>query len=65
MAKPIPTPLSPTVQSVFEEFLKKLQDQKTLDDKTIEKLRNALDLQKFDPESLRSVIFDEIAEKAE
>jgi hypothetical protein len=50
-------PLSPTVASIFSEFLKKLEAEKILGVQAIEALRNILDEQKLDPESLRKVLF--------
>jgi uncharacterized coiled-coil protein SlyX len=51
------TPLSPTVASVFEAFLKKLESQMTLGAEAIEALRQAVDEQRLDPESLRKAVF--------
>jgi hypothetical protein len=50
-------PLSPTVASIFAEFLKKLETEKTVGADAIEALRKAFDEQKFDPESLRKAVF--------
>jgi len=50
-------PLSPTVASIFGEFLKRLEEQTLLDARAIEALREALEEQKLDPESLRAAIF--------
>lgn len=51
------TPVSPTVASIFAEFLKKLAADKTLDAAAIEALGQAFEEQKFDPESLRKAVF--------
>ncbi|HZL31583.1 MAG TPA: hypothetical protein VFC54_11070 [Pseudolabrys sp.] len=55
MATP-PPPLSSTVSSVFAEFLKKLEAEKTLEAPAIAALKLALEQQKLDPESLRKAI---------
>jgi hypothetical protein len=52
-----PPPLSPTVASIFAEFLKKLESEKTLGDESIKALQQAFDEQKLDPDSLRNAIF--------
>jgi hypothetical protein len=51
------SPLSPTVTAIFAEFLKKLEDEKTLSTEAIAALRDNFDQQKLDPESLRKAIF--------
>ena len=56
MANTLP-PLSSTVTSVFGEFLKKLESEKTLGKEAIDALRHSLEQQKFDPESLRKTMF--------
>jgi hypothetical protein len=50
-------PLSPTVASIFAEFLKKLESEKILGAGAIDELRQAFDEQKLDPESLRKAVF--------
>lgn len=50
-------PLSPTVASIFAEFLKKLEFEKTIGAGAIGALRRALAEQKLDPESLRKAVF--------
>ena len=52
-----PPPLSPTVASIFAEFLKKLESGKALGAESIKALQQALDEQKLDPETLRKAIF--------
>jgi hypothetical protein len=52
-----PPPLSPTVSSIFAEFLKKLEAEKALGVEAIGALRQAFDEQKLDPESLRNAVF--------
>ena len=52
-----PSPLSPTVLSIFTEFLNKVEAEKTLGPAGIEALKHALTEQKFDPESLREAMF--------
>ncbi len=49
-------PLSPTVTLVFEQFLKKLEDEKVLGPAAQEALAKALAAQKLDPDSLRQAI---------
>jgi hypothetical protein len=50
-------PLSPTVASIFAEFLKKLESEKTLGAESIKLLQQALNEQKLDPETLRKALF--------
>lgn len=50
-------PLSPTVAAIFAEFCKKLDSEKVLNIAAIDALRQALDAQKLDPDSLREAIF--------
>jgi hypothetical protein len=52
-----PPPLSPTVASIFAEFLKKLEKEKMLGAESIKALEQAFDEQKLDPESLRRAVF--------
>lgn len=52
-----PPPLSSTVATVFAEFVKKLEGEKTLDKTAIDALRLSLEQQKLDPESLRKALF--------
>jgi hypothetical protein len=56
MPEPLP-PLSPTVASIFSEFLKKLEDEKILGPEAIEALRQNLTRQKLDPQTLRQAVF--------
>jgi hypothetical protein len=51
-----PPPLSPTVASIFAEFLKKLESEKTLGVESIKALQKAFEEQKLDPETLRQAI---------
>jgi hypothetical protein len=51
-----PPPLSPTVASIFAEFLKQLESEKTVEVEAIRALQQALNEQKFDPETLRKAI---------
>jgi hypothetical protein len=50
-------PLSPTVMSIFVEFIKKLEAEEILLAAAIETLRQTFDQQKLDAESLRKAIF--------
>lgn len=50
-------PLSSTVSSVFEAFLKKLEGEKVLNAKALEALKESLKSQKLDHGSLREAIF--------
>jgi hypothetical protein len=50
-------PLSSTVASVFAKFLAKLESEKILGKEAIEALRQSLEQQKLDPESLRKALF--------
>jgi hypothetical protein len=52
-----PPPLSPTVASIFAEFLKKLESEKTLGVESIKALQQAFEEQKLDPETLREALF--------
>ena len=52
-----PPPLSSTVSAVFEQFLKKLADEKVLGKDAFAALGNSLYEQKLDAESLREAIF--------
>jgi hypothetical protein len=52
-----PPPLSPTVASIFAEFLKKLESEKALEAESLKALQQALNEQKLDPETLRKAIF--------
>jgi hypothetical protein len=52
-----PPPLSPTVASIFVEFLKKLESEKTLGIESIKALQQAFEEQKLDPETLRKAAF--------
>ena len=56
MADKLP-PLSPTVASIFGEFLKNLETENTLGEEAIESLKQALNEQRLDPESLRNAVF--------
>jgi hypothetical protein len=50
-------PLSPTVTLVFEQFLKKLEEDKVLGPAAQQALAKALAGQKLDPDSLRQAVF--------
>jgi hypothetical protein len=50
-------PLSSTVTSIFEQFLKKLEDDKVLGIAARAALAANLHAQKFDPETLRAALF--------
>jgi hypothetical protein len=52
-----PPPLSSTVSSVFEGFLKKLEDEKVLSKSAQEALAQSLSEQKLDSDTLRKAIF--------
>ena len=52
-----PTPLSSTVSSVFDQFLKKLEDEKILNTRAQEALAQNLHDQKLDHETLRKALF--------
>jgi hypothetical protein len=52
-----PPPLSSTVSSVFDQFLKKLENEKILGSAARDALTQSLNDQKFDPDSLRKAIF--------
>ena len=56
MAEKLP-PLSPTVASIFSEFLKKLESEKVLGAEAIEAVRQSFEEQKLDAESLRNAVF--------
>lgn len=53
----VPPPLSSTVSSVFEAFIKKLGDEKVLEGGALEALKESLMEQKLDPGSLRQAMF--------
>ncbi len=50
-------PLSPTVAAIFAEFLKKLESEQTLGPDAINALRQKLEAQTLDAESLRKAVF--------
>jgi hypothetical protein len=50
-------PLSSTVSSIFDQFLKKLDDEKLLNKSALECFTENLHLQKFDHETLRAALF--------
>lgn len=52
-----PPPLSSTVSSVFDAFIKKLEDEKVLEPAALEALKQSLMQQKLDPASLREAMF--------
>jgi len=52
-----PPPLSSTVRSVFDQFLKKLEDDKVLSSSAQEALVQSLHSQRFDHETLRKALF--------
>jgi hypothetical protein len=54
----VPPPLSSTVSSVFDSFLKKLEANTILDENARAALAECLHGQKLDPESLRKAIFE-------
>lgn len=56
MAGDLP-PLSSTVSTVFEAFIKKLEDEKILEPAACEALENCLTEQKLDHASLREAMF--------
>jgi hypothetical protein len=56
MPKPLNPPLSPTVATVFDNFLERLQAEKICDEATIKNLRKVLEDQKLDAESLRGAL---------
>ena len=60
-------PLSSTVASVFAAFVKKLEEEKTLPPAAIEALRQALDQQQLDADSLRAALFttNEVADDSD
>jgi hypothetical protein len=57
MPSTISPPLSSTVISVFDQFLKKLEDEKVLTTCAQEALAQSLHEQKLDHESLRRALF--------
>ena len=57
MPKTMPPPLSSTVSSVFDQFLKKLEDEKILSTTAQKTLGLCLHGQKFDHETLRNALF--------
>ncbi len=52
-----PAPLSPTVASIFAEFLKTLEGGEILGADAIEALQQTFEEQKLDAESLRKAVF--------
>lgn len=61
MAKaPTATPLPSTVAEVFSDFLKKLEADEKLDKKLVERIKQTLNDQKFDADSLRAALFDPV-----
>jgi hypothetical protein len=50
-------PLSSTVTSIFDQFFKKLEADKTLESEAFEALKESFENQKFDHESLRRALF--------
>jgi hypothetical protein len=57
MASQTPSPLSPTVNSVFSQFLKRLSDEKVLGKAALDALAENLYGQKLDADKLRAAIF--------
>lgn len=57
MPNTTPPPLSSTVTSVFERFLKKLEDENVLGKAAREALAQSLNEQRLDSESLRQALF--------
>lgn len=61
MAKaPTTTPLPSTVAEVFSDFLNKLEADAKLDKKIVERVKQALNEQKFDADSLRAALFEPV-----
>jgi hypothetical protein len=56
MSKATVPPLTSTVSTVFDQFLKKLKAEKVLNRKALEALAQSLDSQKFDHETLRQAL---------
>jgi hypothetical protein len=52
-----PPPLSPTVTNIFDRFIKRLTDEKILGKSALDSLRQALNSQKLDHDSLRAAMF--------
>ena len=52
-----PSPLSATVSSVFDAFIKKLGEEQVLDPAALNALKESLTQQRLDPASLREAIF--------
>ncbi|KRB29710.1 hypothetical protein ASD99_23870 [Mesorhizobium sp. Root695] len=50
-------PLSSTVETIFTAFLKQLEADETIPKDAIKNLRNTLEGQKLDAESLRKALF--------
>lgn len=57
MANAATPPLSSTVTSIFDQFLKKLEDDKVLGEAARTSLAENLHAQKLDPEILRTALF--------
>ena len=57
MAKPAAPPMSPTVVTVFTEFLKGLEAEKDFDASIVERLRQCLNDQDLDADTLRDALF--------
>lgn len=57
MPKAAPPVFSPTVATVFDNFLKALKEEKVIDDLNINALRAALEEQRLDIDDLRSALF--------
>ena len=49
-------PLSPTVTTIFKKFLDKLSDEKVLGPEALNALRDCLEQEKLDPESLQKAV---------
>lgn len=56
MANALP-PLSSTVSSIFDAFVKKLEDEKVLSTEALKALKQSLKSQKLDHTSLREAMF--------
>lgn len=53
-----PIPLSPTVVAVFSQFLDVVDAEGIIDKEAHDRLRKALEEQKFSPEALHTALFD-------
>lgn len=53
-----PAPLSPTVHTVFDQFLQKLKEEKVLSAAALEAFGLSLKAQKLDHDTLRDALFN-------